>query len=130
MDNGILKTIWDIAAKGAQLLTRENFYTICRLVAMAQNGKPCTKEALSAMTGMELPLPKFEGIDIGGGGRDGAGGAGAADPWDFQPGDVTKMQTIFARTDSSKSGFVSVPDALILFRKSGVPEHVSLHTRK
>jgi hypothetical protein len=91
-----------------------------RLVALAQAGKPPTRDALEASIGLVLPLPRIEGFA-----PPAANIAGS--PWVISAGDRVKYDAIFASEDSDHDGFISGPQAVVLFSKSGLEKDKLRH---
>ena len=67
LESATLKEVWAIADftdKGR--LGIEEFCVACRLIAMAQAGKPVTRGALAQFSWIPLDPPRFEGVYVGG----------------------------------------------------------------
>jgi hypothetical protein len=63
LDKTVLAEIWKIASGGVKgPLSKDGFFTGCRLVALAQSGAQVSSAALASA--VEIPLPKFAGPEV------------------------------------------------------------------
>ena len=114
--------IWEAAnLRGPQSgsLRREDFYLAMRLVAMAQNGLPATREAISVHGRDALPPPKLEGIDTSLPQQE--------DVWAMRPQDRANYDATFVALDKESTGFVDGRTAAEYFRTSGLPKEILRH---
>ncbi len=90
-------------------LNRHEFHVAMRLVALAQAGKPPTREFLMETASTPLPLPKL----------DGPGG------WALGPSEQAKYDVLFQNEDTEGSGYLPGPKVGSILAKSGQPMDVS-----
>jgi hypothetical protein len=122
LPNPILKEIWTLAnARGGASLTRGEFSTALRGVALAQAGQPL---AYASSPPPGLPLPYFEGIAVPAAAVAAAPAFAAPTAGSFAIGrdDQAKYDLIFRQTDVDGDGFVMGNEAVALFTKSGLPK--------
>ena len=131
LDVGILKNVWTVAdARQQHYLTREDFYVALRLIAMAQNNIPPTREKLHETAAIQLPYARFQNVPpppastpppppsppqaLLSPSRSGQ------DPYAMSGEDRARYLNHFAPYDTNGDGFVEGPQAVELFSRSGL----------
>ncbi len=127
----ILKNVWTVAdARQQHYLTREDFYVALRLIALAQNGLPPTREKLVETAAAPMPYARFQNVPVQPPppppSSSGAPSPvlGGADPYAMSAEDRGRYLNHFAPCDTNGDGFVEGPQAVDLFSRSGLDRAV------
>lgn len=136
--------VWNISnRRNASGLNADDFNIALRLVSMAQQGLPVTKESFAANLHRPLPLPEFEGITSPTMAAPSAPAPAPApsaapptgplrplsiDPalneaWAISAADLQKYKMIFQQQDVA-SGYLAGAPAVALFTRSGLEKAV------
>lgn len=130
LDVGILKNVWSIAdARQQHYLDREDFYVALRLIAMAQNNIPPTREKLLETVAIQLPYARFQSMPPPATTPPPPPSPPQAllspsqsgqDPYAMSGEDRARYLNHFAPYDTNGDGFVEGAQAVELFSRSGL----------
>lgn len=133
----VLKEVWNASnLRGDVALNKHETFVAFRLIQLAQQGHPVSRENLVASGGLLLPPPRFQGVEVNvpqaqpSAATAPAGSpSGAAGGWSITPAEASKYDAIFRSEDSDGDGKITGKQAVDLLGKSGLDKPVSRQNR-
>ena len=109
LPNNVLRDVWNISVpNGEGFLDRERFYVALRLIALAQQGKPCTTEAIMSNIEADVPTLSFQNSP-----------SDSVEVFEIAPEERAKFESIF-NNNCGQKGFLTGLEARSLFERTGV----------
>jgi hypothetical protein len=110
LEIAVLKEIWNISHTNDFFLRIEDFYVSMRLLSLAQNGQPVTKESLAATSSKQFPMPEFNDASL----------PLAPLVYSYTSAEKERYDRVFKGVDTDNDGFILGGEAVALFTKSGL----------
>ncbi|OQR89877.1 hypothetical protein ACHHYP_05981 [Achlya hypogyna] len=116
LDKAILREIWTIAdSRQASQLQVGDFYVAMRLIAMAQQGQPVTRQRFFELAQTPFTVAILQGVP-----PPAMPAPPSAPSYAILDDEKTKYNAIFAQYDTDGDGFITGPEAAALFQMSGL----------
>jgi hypothetical protein len=111
--------VWSVASNGEKEMGQREFFTAMRLIALAQAGQTISNDTLSATYGMNVPFPKFQGVQIAKPSPVPTSPNSGGNTWVVSPEALGKYEQLWATLSKNEAGFLEGKDAATFFAKSG-----------